>query len=121
TAPSVGTPPPIERGSVTPDGPRPDWQVVVQTAKEGVPGYVQIVDPRAPTEAVRSPTVESLRAAGYEVPDFSRLPEGRYTWQEAAAKSAAGEKPIPSGELPIPEPTTRTTPEATRQPRAKAT
>lgn len=67
--------------------PKPDWKVVVQAPVGEVPGYVQIIDPTQP-EASKSPTVESIRAAGHEAPDFSKLPSGSYTWQEALDKSA---------------------------------
>lgn len=73
--------------------PQPNWRVSVQApitleSGEVMPGNVQIVDPNAPGEAVQSPTVESLRAAGHDVPDFSKLPQGRYTWEEAVKLAA---------------------------------
>lgn len=67
--------------------PQPDWQVSVQAKAGDVPGFVQIVDPKAPSESAQSPTMESLRAAGYHVPDFSKLPQGKYTYGEAVTKA----------------------------------
>ena len=69
--------------------PKPDWKVVVQAGEGEVPGYVQIIDPRQ-TEQSKSPTVESLKAAGHDVPDFSKLPSGSYTYEEAVAKAKPG-------------------------------
>ena len=78
--------------------PEPDWQVTVQADQGEVPGYVQIVDPKA-TESSKSPTMESLRGYGHEVPDFSKLPTGKYTWDEAVKKVAELEKQPPAKEV----------------------
>ena len=57
----------------------PDWQVTVQPdqlledGRTVVPGYVQIDDVHA-----WSKSAEKLRAEGFDVPDFSGLPRGRY-------------------------------------------
>ena len=77
--------------------PKPDWSVTVQGAQGEVPGYVQIDDRPASqrgtetgqlgAESRKPPTMESLKAAGHEVPDFSKLPTGKYTWAEAVAKA----------------------------------
>lgn len=70
--------------------PKPEWRVAVQATQGDVPGYVQIIDPTG-SEQDQSPTVETLRAAGVAVPDFSKLPTGSYTWAEASALLAPKE------------------------------
>jgi hypothetical protein len=81
--------------------PQPDWQVSVQSPKEGVPGYVQIVDPRQ-TETDKSPTVESLRAAGHDIPDFSKLPQGKYAYADAIKLATTKSSEI-SSKLVVPK------------------
>lgn len=66
--------------------PQPDWKVAVQAAIGEAPASVQIIDP-SQIESGTSPTVESLRAKGHYVPDFSKLPQGSYTYGEALAKA----------------------------------
>lgn len=66
-----------------------EWRVSVQPEErtpEGdvMPGNVQIIDPTVTTEKAKSPTVESLRAEGYSVPDFTQLPKGSYTVAQAS-------------------------------------
>jgi hypothetical protein len=73
--------------------PKPDWKVVVQQPQvEGGKPFVQIVDPRQPENA-RSPTVETLRKIGHDVPDFTKLPTGSYSWKEAVSKVSTSGKP----------------------------
>ena len=76
--------------------PKPDWRVAVQAPQGDVPGNVQLIDPRQ-TETSKSPTVESVKAAGHAVPDFSKLPQGSYTWEEAVklleSQNKLAEKP----------------------------
>ena len=80
--------------------PNPTGASSSNRPRKAHPDFVQIIDSRA-TEASRSPTIESLRAAGVEVPDLSKLPEGSYTWKEAvemagkpAAAPSATEQPV---------------------------
>lgn len=81
--------------------------VSVQAPQGEVPGNVQIVDP-AQTERSQSPTVESLRAAGVNVPDFTQLPQGQYAYPEAVKllqgdrRSSQLERPLTEGPAPIP-------------------
>lgn len=87
--------------------PAPDWKVAVTSPHGEHPGHVQIVDKAKGTEA--PPTVESLRAAGHDVPDFSKLPQGNYTWEQAVNKlaeqeKAAASKPQPAAKAATPEP-----------------
>lgn len=80
-----------------------DWQISVtpeQELPEGgerMPGNVQVVDP-GQTDTSKSPTLESLRAAGYNVPDFQSLPKGKYTVKQAREMLAP--KPEPATEKP---------------------
>lgn len=62
------------------NAPKPDWRVAVTAPNGEHPGHVQIVDVPHGTEV---PSVESLKAKGYDVPDFSKLPEGSYSWEQA--------------------------------------
>lgn len=63
-----------------------EWQVTVQRPQvPGDRGYVQIDDVSG-GENHWSKGPAQLRAEGYHVPDFSRLPTGRYTWAEAQSK-----------------------------------
>ena len=48
-----------------------------------MPGYVQIVDTSVPDKGANPITPESLKAAGFNVPDFSKLPKGEYSYPEA--------------------------------------
>ena len=85
-----------------PASPQPDWRVMVQGKQGEAPGWVQIVDPKA-TEQSQSPTVESLRGAGHEVPDFSKLPQGSYTWEEEVRLSKSAAPAAASAAEPAPE------------------
>ena len=69
--------------------PKPDWRVAVT---QGEAPHFQIIDPRQ-TESDQSPTVEAIKKAGHDVPDFSKLPQGTYTWQEAVEKLKNPETP----------------------------
>ncbi len=72
------------------EGLKPDWKVIVQEPRGEDPGYVQIVDPKAPeTSGAIVPPKGS--------PDFSRLPTGSYTVEEATRKldEQAKAKPAP--------------------------
>lgn len=80
------------RAAAKEGAPQPDWKVVVQPTEGEVPGFVQVIDPRQ-TEQSKSPTVESLKAAGHEVPDFSKLPKGSYTYEQATKLLAEQAKP----------------------------
>lgn len=81
--------------------------VSVQAPQGEVPGNIQIVDP-AQTERSQSPTVESLLAAGVQVPDFTQLPQGQYAYPEAVKllqgdrRSSQLERPLTEGPAPIP-------------------
>lgn len=63
------------------------WQVTVQREQplpDGrlVPGYVQVDDLTGGVNRwSKSPA--QLRAEGHDVPDFSRLPQGRYEFETA--------------------------------------
>lgn len=78
----------------------PNWRVAVKAPEGDVPGFVQIVDPKG-TEAGGSKTPEQLRQLGYNVPDFSKLPQGRYTFEEAQrmAKPNPAEPPAEEPEI----------------------
>lgn len=65
----------------------PNWLVTVQApqkldATKTVPGYTQI-DFIEGGQNVRSASRETLAKEGYDVPDFSSLPQGRYTMGDA--------------------------------------
>lgn len=67
--------------------PDPNWQVTVQAPTdlgEGkqVPGYVQFDDVTG-GENKWSLGAEKLKQAGYNVEDFSKLPQGKYTYKQA--------------------------------------
>ena len=56
-----------------------------------MPGSVQLVDPKDAGHTGTGgnkvvATVASVRAAGHNVPDFSQLPQGKYTYAEAVKK-----------------------------------
>jgi hypothetical protein len=74
--------------------PQPDWRVIVTAPHGEHPGHVQIAnsDQQGPI-----PTIENLKAAGHDVPDFSKLPQGSYTWAEAA--DALKNPPTPAKKL----------------------
>jgi len=73
--------------------PNPAWRVTVQRPQcPGDPGYVQ-VDDVSGGENRWSRGPETLRAEGYDVPDFSALPTGTYTWAEAYAALASASHP----------------------------
>jgi hypothetical protein len=91
--------------------PKDDWRVVVtgpRTSESGevAPGHVQIVDPSASEQSGKITLPEGS-------PDFSALPEGRYSYAEAVDKlkqAQAGKEPsaiqvgkseaLPLGETP---------------------
>lgn len=69
--------------------PKKDWQVSVQHY-EGTPlkPTVQLIDPSDIGHAGKGgdrivATVDSVRSAGHEVPDFSSLQQGKYTFEQA--------------------------------------
>jgi hypothetical protein len=73
-----------------------DWRVSVQSSVEEtnakgelkkIPGYVQI-DDLTGGQNVWSKGPEGLRKEGYDVPDFSKLPQGQYTYEQAVKKLA---------------------------------
>ena len=70
--------------------PDPNWQVTVQRphwfdGRLVAPGYVQIDDVTG-NENRWSKGANLLRLEGYNVPDFSELPSGRYSWSEAVKR-----------------------------------
>ncbi len=94
----------------TPTKPDPNWQVSVQApmkmtnvktgTEETVPGFVQIDDISGGANKW-SKSKETLAKEGVEVPDFSSLPSGKYTFAEAEAllaKQKAGAEPEWMGE-----------------------
>ena len=93
----------------------PKWQVTVQSeqtmpdGKTKVPGYVQI-DSLKNGENEWSQGPDKLRAQGYNIPDFSKLPSGKYTFEQAEKLLKT---PAKVSETP-PEPT------QTKQPKEKA-
>jgi hypothetical protein len=67
-----------------------NWQVSVQAPQQHpsgqtVPGYVQI-DDLTGGQNRWSKSPETLRKEGVEVPDFSKLPQGKYSYAEAVKK-----------------------------------
>lgn len=70
-----------------------DWQVTVQPEEPGIPGtgYVQIDDI---TGGVNhwSKGPESLGKEGYNIPDFKKLPMGKYKYEDAVKKLGYSEK-----------------------------
>lgn len=65
----------------------PDWQVTVKPPERlgpdyEVPGFTQF-DFIAEGKPGRSAVAQTLEKEGFTVPDFSKLPGGRYTWDEA--------------------------------------
>lgn len=82
-----------------------DWVVTVQAdvidnGKKIPSGYVQIDDPTIGPDGanIRSSSPESLKEAGFHVPDvdFKSLPQGKYTIKEAY--DILGAKPLPTPE-----------------------
>lgn len=64
--------------------PQPEWQVSVQSEQGGIPGtgYVQIDDiSNGQNNWSKSP--QTLAKEGVQVPDFSKLPQGKYTYKDA--------------------------------------
>lgn len=60
-----------------------EWQVTVQKPQvPGGRGYIQI-DDISGGENRWSKSPETLAKEGYEVPDFSALPQGKYTVKQA--------------------------------------
>lgn len=86
--------------------PNPDWRVTVQAPQPldettTVPGYVQI-DEVIGTDNKWSKGPDKLRAQGYEIPDFSKLPSGKYTFAQAQ-KLLAEPQPTPPAEKALTE------------------
>ncbi len=72
----------VVRGPVVPSSCA--WQVTVQRPQvPGDAGYVQVDDFSEGNRWSKGPA--ELRAEGYTVPDFSLLPTGRYSWEQALA------------------------------------
>lgn len=91
----VTPPAPVETPkSTTPD---PAWRVTVQAPQpmgdQTVPGFVQ-VDSIKDGKNEWSAGPEKLKAQGIDIPDFSKLPQGTYTYAEAVKKLA---EPIKAG------------------------
>lgn len=64
-----------------------NWVITVQPPEDldentVMPGNVQVVIP-GESETSTSPTIDSLKAAGYDVPNYMALPKGTYTSAEA--------------------------------------
>lgn len=78
----------------------PTWRITVQSAQGDIPGYVQIDQIGADGDSKVSASPEALRAQGYEVPDFSHLPQGQYTAADAMKQPTA-----PAAESRVPTPT----------------
>lgn len=71
--------------------PDPNWQVTVQSpiqldAKNRMPGYTQI-DDISGGQNHWSKGPQTLARQGYNIPDFSKLPQGRYPLGEAAHRA----------------------------------
>lgn len=64
---------------VGPMKPNPNWLVTVQAPQEGgrIPGYVQIDDVTG-GENRWSKGPETLRAEGFDIPNFAGFPSGQY-------------------------------------------
>ncbi len=76
-----------EREAAAKEAQKKDWQVTVQSPVElspgqKMPGYIQI-DDIAGGKNNWSKNPEALRQEGHDVPDFSKLPQGKYTYSEA--------------------------------------
>lgn len=87
---------PVLKEVKTPDS---DWQVSVQAEQGGIPGsgFVQI-DSIAGGKNNWSKSQATLAKEGYTVPDFSKLPQGKYSYAEAV--KMLDEKPLnPGGAL----------------------
>jgi N12 class adenine-specific DNA methylase len=103
-APAAAVQPSAQRAPV----PDPNWQVTVQN-DNGVPGsgYVQIDDVSG-GQNNWSKSPKTLGEEGYTVPDFSSLPQGKYTFDEAITKlnqQSAAPAPVqatPKTEEPTP-------------------
>lgn len=75
-----------------------NWEVSVQAEDPAYPGsgFMQIVDTSAPSENVKSPFAETLRAQGVDVPEFHKiLPTGKYSYRDAIEKAKAAAQPAP--------------------------
>ncbi|MDE2098676.1 MAG: hypothetical protein KGL39_15585, partial [Patescibacteria group bacterium] len=86
---SRGNTPPIFQPEVQAASPDPNWRVTVQAdqslGNKTVPGYVQIDDVSGgQNQWSKSP--QTLAKEGVQVPDFSKLPQGTYTYAEAVKK-----------------------------------
>jgi len=66
--------------------PKPDWQVTVQSpikvGENTAPGFVQFDDVTG-GENKWSKSAATLAKEGVQVPDFSQLPQGKYTFEQA--------------------------------------
>ncbi len=83
----------------------PNWQVSVQAAQKmsdgrEVPGYVQIDDVSQGNKWSAGP--EKLREQGYDIPDLSGLPQGKYTLAEAIAKTREPRIDLPPTDIQRP-------------------
>lgn len=127
--------PPVPRVDIAPDltgtgikvippepkAPNPDWQVTVQSPQlmpdkvTQSPGYVQI-DEITNGQNVWSSDPQRLRAQGYDIPDFSKLPQGKYTLDQAKKLLEKGPEPAAPDEPPPTE-----TPEDLQKQLAEAT
>lgn len=76
-----GKPPPVPAWEG--EKPNDSWRVTVRDGK-----IEQIVDKPEGKPGEEVPTVESLKAAGIELPDVSKLETGNYTWKELHEKLA---------------------------------
>lgn len=110
-----GVSPAVPAPVLSPKVASPQWQVTVQKdefdpqSNQVVPGYIQIDSVRdGQNEWSSSP--DKLTAQGYTIPDFSKLPGGRYTFGEAMQmlvnpSTIKPTKPVgvslsPSGDIP---------------------
>lgn len=120
TAEAVKAIEPPKEAAIEVKQPDPAWQVTVQNAikldeKNTVPGYVQI-DDIAGGKNNWSAGPDKLKAQGYEVPDFSTLPSGKYTFEQAKTllegEAKTNQNPAPTAGEVLPPAPLATTPEA---------
>jgi len=83
-----------------PKQPDPKWQVIVQEPQEGVPGYVQIDDVSG-GQNKWSKSPETLAKEGVQVPDFSKLPQGKYTFEQAQKLLESPQPEVESKNAPV--------------------
>lgn len=96
-------PPPEQSPSTTtgptmPTVPDPNWQVTVQAPQklsdtESMPGYVQI-DDVSNGQNNWSMSPQTLAQKGVAVSDFSQLPQGKYTYQQAEQLLKGGQNAV---------------------------